>query len=99
MVSDAVWLGVKFTEQAPPLRVQVVVLKLPSPVGDTEKVMVPVGTSVAPPASLTVAVHAEGEFSPSGLGEQITTVVVVILVTVRANPEDGPLPEWSVSPA
>jgi hypothetical protein len=99
MVSDAVWLGVKFTEQAPPLRVQVVVLKLPSPVGDTEKVMVPVGVSVAPPRSDTVAVQVDGEFNPSGLGEQTTAVFVLIVVTVRVNPEDGPLPEWSVSPA
>ena len=99
IVIVATLLGVKLTEQDPPDKVQVVVPKLPSPEGDALKVIVPVGVSVAPPESETVAVQVEGEFRPSGLGEQVTAVVVVILVTVRGTPAEGPLPLWSVSPA
>jgi len=91
-VIEATLLGVKVTEQLPPDRVHVVELKLPSPDGNAVNVMVPVGVSVAPPLSATVAVQVEGEFSPSGLGEHVTEVVVVILVIVRVTPEDGPLP-------
>lgn len=99
IVIEATALGVNVTEQAPPESVQVPELKLPSPLGEALKVMVPVGVSVAPPESETVAVHVVGEFNPSGLGLQVTAVVVVILVTVREKPAEGPLPVWSVSPA
>jgi len=60
MVIEARALGVNVTEHAPPDSVQVPELRLPSPDGDALKVMVPLGVAVAPPVSLTVAVHVDG---------------------------------------
>jgi len=91
--------GVNVTEQAPEDKVHVVDEKEPCPVGLAVKVMVPVAARVAPPPLDTVAVQVDGEFGLSGLGEQTTEVVVVILVTVKVTPAEGPLLVWSVSPA
>jgi hypothetical protein len=67
--------------------VQVVLLKLPMPL--LEKVMEPVGVVAVPPSvSLTVAVQVVALFRLSGLGEQLTDVEVVRVLTVRSK---GPL--------
>ena len=70
--------GVKVTQQDPEDNVQVMDEKDPCPVGLAEKVMVPVAARVAPPPSDTVAVHVDAWFLVTGLGEQVTTIDVVI---------------------
>lgn len=91
--------GVKVTEHAPPERVHVAEEKDPALAGAAVNVIVPVGVALAPPVSETVAVQVVPWLTPSGFGAQTTAVEVVILVAVIVEPADGPLPEWSVSPA
>jgi|SRR6266567_8034211 len=80
-------LGVYVTEQlaeAPlPLNVQGLPVKLPVPL--VLQLTEPVGVLAVPASlSLTVAVQAVEElFTPIGLGEQLTLVVVARLFTVR----------------
>jgi hypothetical protein len=98
IVIEAAVLGVNFTEHAPAERVHDVAAKLPSAEGFAVNATVPVGTSVAPPLSETVAVQVVAVFFTKGLGVQTTAVVVVIFVIVIVFPPDGPLGKWSVSP-
>ena len=60
MVMTPVMVGVKVAEQSPPERLQLEEgEKLPPADEFVSKVTVPVGISVAPPESDTVAVHTE----------------------------------------
>jgi hypothetical protein len=62
--------------------VQVALLKVPVPL--LEKVTVPVGVIFVPEfVSLTVAVQVVALFSESGFGEQVTTVEVGLINTVK----------------
>src|SRR5207247_7841465 len=74
MVVGVVVVGVKLTEQLPPERVQLEVLKLPAPpvaVNETD----PAGVvAPAPLVSPTVAVHCEGV--PIGTLDGLQTIVV-----------------------
>ena len=59
-------------------------VKVPVPLLPNETV--PVGALVVPPeVSVTVAVHVVAELTTTEDGEQLTAVVVVLVVTVSAN--------------
>jgi len=65
-----------------PASEHVVALKLPGAV-PLLQVIVPVGVTVVPElVSLTVAVQVVGEFTTSGLGLQLTVVVVLRRLSV-----------------
>jgi len=79
MVVGVVVVGVKLTEQLPPERVQLEVLKLPAPpvaVNETDAGVV----APAPLVSPTVAVHCEGV--PIGTLDGLQTIVVDVVRSV-----------------
>lgn len=80
MVVGVVVVGVKLTEQLPPERVQLEVLKLPAPpvaLNETD----PAGVvAPAPLVSATVAVHCEGV--PIGTLDGLQTIVVDVVRSV-----------------
>jgi len=75
-------VGVYVTEHVPELSVQVALLKVPVP--SLENVTVLVGVIFVPEfVSLTVAVQVVALLSESGFGEQVTSVEVGLIGTVR----------------
>ncbi len=71
-------------------RVQGEPVKLPVPL--LAKETVPVGALAVPPEeSVTVAVQFDGEFTPTEVGEHVTSVVVALFVTATSTgPELAP---------
>ncbi len=73
---------VKFTEQLPELSVQLLVLREPAE-PPAVKLTVLIGVLVAPgEVSVTVAVQSVGALMGTDVGKQLTTMVVVLLLTV-----------------
>ena len=83
MVTEPEAVGVYVTEQLPPDRLQVVLPKIPLPVGHTEKLTVPVGVTVVPgPVSATLTVQVRAVPTPPEVGRHVTEVEVLRWVAV-----------------
>ena len=79
-------VGVNVTEQAPPIRLQLVGLKVPLAVPSLVKMTVPVGVLGVPEAvSVNVAVQVEPLLITTDEGAQLTTSEVDRPVTVSEN--------------